>query len=75
MNSAGDGMDKAREFATKTAVTYPLWHDDDGSYAAALKVSSLPMTLVADANGAIVWSTLGRVSETDLTNKLNELFP
>jgi thiol-disulfide isomerase/thioredoxin len=75
MNSAGDPKSKAREFATKTGVTYPLWHDDDGAYSAAFQVVSLPHTVITDAAGTVVWQKQGRLSGAELANKLKELFP
>jgi thiol-disulfide isomerase/thioredoxin len=78
INSSGDPMSKAREFATKTGVTYPLWRDNinsDDSYSAAFNVASLPHTVVADAGGVVLWQKQGRLSGTELAAKLEELFP
>jgi cytochrome c biogenesis protein CcmG, thiol:disulfide interchange protein DsbE len=59
MNGVGDSEKSAKEFAAKTGVTYPLWHDTDGEFEGALSVAQSSKTLTADA----------------LTAKLKELFP
>jgi cytochrome c biogenesis protein CcmG, thiol:disulfide interchange protein DsbE len=75
MNAVSDGEDKAREFAKKTGVTYPLWHDTDGTFQTELSIAAFPATVVANADGNIVWQTARALSADELTKKLKELFP
>jgi cytochrome c biogenesis protein CcmG, thiol:disulfide interchange protein DsbE len=75
MNGVGDSEKSAKEFATKTGVTYPLWHDTDGEFEGALSVASRPATFVANADGVIVWQTSKTLTADALTSKLKELFP
>jgi peroxiredoxin len=75
MNSAGDGIDRARSFADKTGVTYPLWRDTDAAFSTAFKIAVLPTTIVADQSGTVVWSANKVLNADELTAKLKELFP
>jgi thiol-disulfide isomerase/thioredoxin len=75
MNAAGDGEDKAKEFARKTGVTYALWHDTDARFQTDLSIAAYPATVVANADGTIVWQTAKSLSAGELTSKLKELFP
>jgi cytochrome c biogenesis protein CcmG, thiol:disulfide interchange protein DsbE len=76
MNSAGDSEAKAKEFAAKTGVTYPLWHDTDGGeFQGQLSIANFPATFAADADGVIVWQSFKTLSADELSAKLEELFP
>jgi thiol-disulfide isomerase/thioredoxin len=75
MNAASDGEDKAKEFAKKTGVTYALWHDTDAKFETDLSIATYPVTVVAKADGTIVWQTAKSLTAAELTSKLKELFP
>jgi thiol-disulfide isomerase/thioredoxin len=75
MNAAMDGEDKAKEFAKKTGVTYALWQDTDAKFEIDLSIASFPATIVASADGTIVWQTAKSLNADELTAKLKELFP
>ena len=70
-----DSERKAREFATKTGVTYELWRDQTGEVFNALKLVGLPTTLLVNAEGQIVWAKHQRLTGDELTKRLNEFFP
>ncbi|MCX7619286.1 MAG: TlpA family protein disulfide reductase [Acidimicrobiales bacterium] len=59
-------LDKAREIASETGVTYPLFQDEAGVLLRELRVSSLPATYLLSATGRVVWSKVGVLSDADL---------
>jgi cytochrome c biogenesis protein CcmG, thiol:disulfide interchange protein DsbE len=75
MNSEADSESKAKEFAAKTGVTYPLWHDTESAFVNAFSIASFPATIVANADGVIVWQSSKTLTAEALTSKLKELFP
>jgi cytochrome c biogenesis protein CcmG, thiol:disulfide interchange protein DsbE len=75
MNSAGDPEKNSKEFAAKTGVTYPLWHDTDAEFEGQLSIASFPATIVANADGVIVWQSNKTLTADELSAKLKELFP
>lgn len=70
-----DSDRKAREFATRTGVTYDLWRDPTGALYGALKLVALPTTMLLDATGRVVWVKHQRITGDELARKIDELFP
>lgn len=66
-------LDKARELAAKTGVTFPLFQDDAGTLLRSLRVSSLPATVLVDAQGVVRWSRIGVVSNEMLQRALDDV--
>lgn len=73
--ASGDTEGKARAFAAERDVTYPLALDGDDSISRAYSLFGLPSTYFVDADGVVVDSRAGEMSETELNRKLRELFP
>lgn len=66
-------LDKARELAAKTGVTFPLFQDDAGTLLRSLRVSSLPATVLVDAQGVVRWSHIGVVNNEMLQKALDDV--
>ncbi len=73
--ASGDTEAAARAFATERDITYPLALDRDDSVSASYSLFGLPSTYFVDADGVVVDSRAGEMSEAELNRKLRELFP
>ncbi len=60
-------LDKAREVAAVTGVTYPLYQDDPAAVQRGLGVTNLPATFLVEPAGRVRWSKLGVVTDEELT--------
>lgn len=69
--NALDEPELATELVAQTGVTYEIWLDAQGDAMRAAGVRSLPGTLVLD-DGAIVYTKLGEISESELTQALRD---
>ena len=69
-----DHADKVRQFAKNMAITYPLLLGDasviDVARALGNRAGGLPYTLVIDAQGKLLASKLGGITEAQLTDIL-----
>lgn len=61
--------DRSREqvkaFVDRRRVPYDVWHDPDDRAADVLGVSVLPMTVLVDRDGVVVWKHTGAVDASD----------
>ena len=63
MVNVGDNLDKALTFANENSYTFPVYSDSGYSATMAYGVSSIPMTLFINADGELVHSQIGTLSE------------
>lgn len=61
-----DEPDSAQDFLAAFHVTYPQVEDSDGEMLASLHSLGLPVTIVLDAQGRVVWRKSGRLREGDI---------
>lgn len=67
-----DRVAEAVELARRTGVTYTLVEDPDGAFFRAVEGRGMPTTLFVDADGTIVYSHAGPLSERRLRELLEE---
>ena len=65
-----DEPNSAQDFLAAFHVTYPQVEDPDGRLLAALHGVGLPITVVLDRHGKVVWRKLGRLGDGDLRQAL-----
>lgn len=68
MVNVGDSYDKAYKFAEQNGYTFPVYHDTSYSASYTYNVSSIPMTLFINADGELVKSQIGMMSESALAS-------
>jgi thiol-disulfide isomerase/thioredoxin len=61
-----DDVDSANDFLAATSVHYPQLLDNDGDLLHALGGSGLPVTVVLDAGGKVVYQRRGELRASDL---------
>lgn len=61
-----ESPDAARDFVLRLGLTFPVVHDDSNVLSGRFRVSSMPMTFVADAAGVIRWVGAAGQTEDDL---------
>ena len=66
-------VDTVRAFLDDTGYSFPVYYDTDFDAAAAYAVSSIPLTVLIDAQGQKVISHLGSMSAQQLDELLNLL--
>jgi len=64
---------QARDFATEFDVTFPIVLDGDAATANQLGISGLPVSLLVDGSGEIVYRHIGRIPLITLEAKLRPL--
>ena len=68
-------IDKVRSFVKKHGIRYPIYLEDgEASAWTALRVHSVPTTLLVDRDGQIVKRWVGRVDHDELDAASDELF-
>ena len=70
----GGSRDAAERLARETGVSYRLAEDPNGSVFIAFGGSSMPTTIFIDANGRVVESVGGMLSEGQLRDYIARLF-
>lgn len=65
-----DEKDSGQDFLAVVGVTYPQAQDPDGRLLAALHGVGLPVTVMLDRDGKVVWRKLGRLKDNDLQEAL-----
>jgi peroxiredoxin len=70
-----DSAGAARDFAADVGVTYELVRDPGGAATAELGVARFPTTVFVDADGRILATDPNELSESELTERIEELFP
>ena len=73
MVNVGDTRSEALAFAEKNGYTFPVYHDSFYSATQAYSVSSIPGTLFIDADGWLVHSQIGALSEAALKNHIEKI--
>ena len=68
-----DTVESVRAFLDETGYAFPVYYDTELDAAAAYSVTSIPLTVLIDAEGHMLAKHLGSLSETAL-NELLELF-
>lgn len=67
-----DRADRADELATKTGVTYDLVRDPLGDLVVSLELVGMPSTVLADAEGRIMYAKTGELDEDELAGLIEE---
>jgi thiol-disulfide isomerase/thioredoxin len=67
-----DSLDAARELASKTGVTYPLWQDQRGDFFVDMKLAAMPTTVLVSSAGTVVATQSGAMDEAKLTALIND---
>lgn len=76
VNLTGDGwdnIDDAQELISSNGYTFPVYFDNDGDAAAKYSIYSIPYSCFITADGIILDSHLGMMSEDELTAAIEEL--
>ena len=66
-------VEKTLRFAEENGYTFPLYFDADGEGAIAYGVYAIPLTVLIDAEGRMVDSHVGAMTEADLGELLNRI--
>lgn len=69
-----DRVTEALELARRTGVTYTLVEDPDGSFFRSVGARGMPTTLFVSADGAVLYSHAGPLTERRLRELLREHF-
>jgi thiol-disulfide isomerase/thioredoxin len=64
--NVGEDADSANDFLAEVGVTYPQYLDPDGYVSTELEATTMPMTVVIDADGAITTHHLGEMDRSEL---------
>lgn len=67
-----DSLDRARELAAETGVTYEHLIDDDGSFFRASKGRGMPTTLLVEPGGTIAYRHAGPLTADQLSELIDE---
>jgi len=68
-----DTVNTVKEFVAANEYTFPVYFDTEYSAANAYRVSSIPTTYFINAEGAIIHSKVGIVSEDELSEMIRKL--
>ena len=71
VNVGEDAVD-AQEFIDDVGATYDQFADFDGDVSAALRATSMPVTVVIDADGVITTRHLGPLDQNGLNEAIDE---
>jgi thiol-disulfide isomerase/thioredoxin len=66
-------IEKAEAFIEKNSYSFPVYFDTQSAAANAYKISSIPATYVADADGALYGYHVGVLDEKSLSGVLDKL--
>jgi thiol-disulfide isomerase/thioredoxin len=70
--NVGEDYHTARDFIKQYGDAFPVGLDEDSDLADRMGVSGLPVTLILDANGYIVYRHVGAIPLSVLDQKVNE---
>lgn len=65
--------DNTKAFVSEYGYTFPVYYDNDASAAMAYQISSIPLTLLIDADGNVVNRHLGAMDEATLRSYIEVL--
>ncbi|MEJ7801499.1 MAG: TlpA disulfide reductase family protein [Ilumatobacter sp.] len=68
----GESTDRAQEFIDEVGATYDQYSDSTGEVAIALRATSMPTTVVIDADGVITRRNLGPLDQAGLNDAIDE---
>jgi thiol-disulfide isomerase/thioredoxin len=68
----GEGSDQAAEFLTDVGATYDQYLDSEGFVVTELRTSTMPVTVVLDADGFITKRHLGPLDEDGLNDAIDD---
>lgn len=68
----GEDLGDARQFIADVGATYDQFADLDGDVSVALRATSMPVTVVIDADGAITTRHLGPLDQDGLNEAIDE---
>ena len=75
VDGGGTAPQEIQQSMESAGFSFPLYFDLTNSAAAAYRVASIPISFFIDANGNIISSHLGSMSEKQLENEINKLLP
>lgn len=67
-----DSLDRARELAAETGVTYEHLIDDDGAFFRASRGRGMPTTLLVEPDGTVAYRHAGPLTATQLVELIEE---
>lgn len=70
-----DRVDDATAFVQRLGVTFDVGRDPNGELFEAFGVAGMPSTFFVSAEGEILGSAVGKLSDDALRSRLDELFP
>ena len=73
MVNVGELVDEATNFLSTTGYTFPVLFDVNGAAAYAYQISAIPATFFINAQGEIVNSHVGAMSQSDLLEAIAEI--
>ena len=68
----GEDSGRAAEFLAEVGATYDQFLDSEGFVVTELRTSTMPVTLVLDANGVITERHLGPLDQDGLNQAIDE---
>jgi thiol-disulfide isomerase/thioredoxin len=70
----GEDEDRAADFVDDVGASYDQFLDSQGYVVTELRTSTMPVTLVIDADGLITTRHLGPMDQSDLNDAIDEAF-
>ncbi len=70
--NVGEDEDRAADFVDDVGASYDQFLDSQGYVVTELRTSTMPVTLVIDADGAILTRHLGPMDQSDLNDAIDE---
>lgn len=70
--NVGEGSARAAEFLDEVGATYDQYLDADGEVSTGLKATTMPLTVVIDANGVVTERHLGPLDQDGLNAAIDE---
>lgn len=70
--NVGEDADHAQEFIDEVGATYDQFADPAGEVSTALRATSMPVTVVIDADGNITTRHLGPLDQSGLNDAIDE---
>ena len=72
-DGGGETAENTKAFLEENGYTFPVYYDDEGSATAAYRISSIPLTVLLDADGNAADSHLGAMDEATLRTYIESL--
>ena len=68
----GESTDRAQEFIEQVGATYDQFSDAAGDVSVELRATSMPTTVIIDADGAVTKKHFGPLDQNDLNEAIDE---